>query len=88
MKTKLTRTIDEDLVPKAKRYARVRGVSLSSVVEGALRGLAMIRGVCPPVLLVIPRARRYFAGITENLSMPAAFRPRHQSDAHPLDAHR
>jgi hypothetical protein len=40
MKTKLTLTIDADLLPRAKRYARVRGVSLSSLVEDALRRLA------------------------------------------------
>lgn len=40
MKTKLTITIDRDLLPRAKRYARSRGVSLSSLVEDALRGLA------------------------------------------------
>ena len=37
MKTKLTITVDRDLVPAAKRYARGRGVSLSSLVEGSLR---------------------------------------------------
>ena len=40
MKTKLTLTIDSQLIPRAKRYARARGVSLSSVVEGALERLA------------------------------------------------
>ena len=40
MKTKLTITVDEDLVPKAKTVARRRGVSLSSVVEESLRRLA------------------------------------------------
>ena len=40
MKTKLTLTIDARLIPRAKRYARSRGVSLSSVVEDALRRLA------------------------------------------------
>lgn len=40
MKTKLTLTIDADLLPRAKRYARTRGVSLSSLVEDALRGMA------------------------------------------------
>jgi hypothetical protein len=40
VKTKLTLTIDAQLIPRAKRYARSRGVSLSSVVEEALRGLA------------------------------------------------
>jgi post-segregation antitoxin (ccd killing protein) len=40
MKTKLTLTIDADLVPKAKRFARARGVSLSSLVESALLEMA------------------------------------------------
>ena len=37
MKSKLTITVDADLIPAAKRYARSRGVSLSSLVEQALR---------------------------------------------------
>ena len=40
MKKKLTLTVDAELLPKAKRYARSRGVSLSSLVEEALRGMA------------------------------------------------
>lgn len=40
MKTKLTVTVDEDLLPRAKRYARARGVSLSSLIEEALRDMA------------------------------------------------
>jgi predicted transcriptional regulator len=40
MKTKLTITVDRELVPKAKRYARARGMSLSAVIEDALRSLA------------------------------------------------
>lgn len=39
MKTKLTITVDRVLVPRAKRVARERGVSLSSIIEGALREL-------------------------------------------------
>ena len=39
MKTKLTITVDRDLLPKAKREARRRGLSLSRVIEGALRRL-------------------------------------------------
>jgi post-segregation antitoxin (ccd killing protein) len=39
MKTKLTVTIDEDLLPRAKDYARSKGVSLSQVIEQALREL-------------------------------------------------
>lgn len=40
MKTKLTVSIDRDLLPRAKRSARRRGVSLSSVIEKALTRLA------------------------------------------------
>ncbi len=39
MKTKLTITVDREILPRAKRYARARGVSLSSLIEDALRGL-------------------------------------------------
>jgi hypothetical protein len=39
MKQKLTITVERELVPKAKRYARSRGVSLSSLIETELRGL-------------------------------------------------
>ena len=37
MKSKLTITVDSDLIPVAKRYARSKGVSLSAVIEQALR---------------------------------------------------
>ncbi|MCY3850369.1 MAG: DUF6364 family protein [Acidimicrobiaceae bacterium] len=37
MKKKLTVTVDEEVLPKAKSYARSRGVSLSSLIEQALR---------------------------------------------------
>ena len=37
MKTKLTITVDSAVVPLAKRYARGRGVSLSSLIEGSLK---------------------------------------------------
>ncbi len=39
MKQKLTITVDSDLVPRAKRYARSRGISLSSLIETELRDL-------------------------------------------------
>ena len=39
MKAKLTVTIDKDLIPQVKQYARSRGVSLSHLIEGALREL-------------------------------------------------
>ena len=40
MKQKLTITVEAGLLPAAKRYARARGVSLSSLVEQALRNMA------------------------------------------------
>ena len=40
VKTKLTVTIDEELLPKAKDYARSRGVSLSQLIERALREMS------------------------------------------------
>jgi post-segregation antitoxin (ccd killing protein) len=36
MKTKLTLSIERDLIPRAKRHARARGMSLSALVEAAL----------------------------------------------------
>jgi post-segregation antitoxin (ccd killing protein) len=44
MKTKLTVTIDRELLPRAKRYAREKGVSLSSLIEDALRNLGEAGG--------------------------------------------
>lgn len=40
MKQKLTITVDADLLPLAKRYARSQGVSLSSLIEQSLREVA------------------------------------------------
>ena len=37
MKQKLTITEDAELIPVAKRHARSRGVSLSSLIEQSLR---------------------------------------------------
>ncbi len=37
MKTKLNLTIDKDLVPKSKAYARLKGKSVSQLVEDLLR---------------------------------------------------
>ena len=45
MKKKLTITVDAGLIPLAKRYARSRGVSLSSVIEQSLR--EAVREVAP-----------------------------------------
>ena len=40
MKQKLTITVDADLLPRAKRYARSQGVSLSALIEQSLREVA------------------------------------------------
>lgn len=37
MKAKLTVTVDEELIPEAKRHARAQGMSLSQLIEGSLR---------------------------------------------------
>ena len=43
MKKRLTVNVDAEVIPAAKRYARARGVTVSSLVEGALRDLAADR---------------------------------------------
>ena len=40
LKQKLTITVDAELLAIAKRYARTRGVSLSSLIEQSLREIA------------------------------------------------
>jgi len=40
MKAKLTVTIDKELLPRARRSARARGVSLSRLIEDALRSVS------------------------------------------------
>ena len=37
MKIRLNLTIDEDLIPKTKKYAKSHGISLSQLVEDLLR---------------------------------------------------
>ena len=44
MKTKLTITVDSEVVPAAKRYARGRGVSLSSLIETSLKEMVRDEG--------------------------------------------
>lgn len=41
MKKRLTVSVDAEVIPAAKRYARERGVSLSSLVERSLRELVV-----------------------------------------------
>ena len=40
MKQELTITVDAELLSVAKRYARAKGVSLSSLIEQSLRDMA------------------------------------------------
>lgn len=42
MKQKLTITVDPEVLVAAKRYARSRGVSLSALIERALRAEAAV----------------------------------------------
>jgi hypothetical protein len=39
MKTKVTVSIEEELIPRAKRFARRKGISLSELVETSLRSV-------------------------------------------------
>ena len=43
MKAKLTITMDEELIPKAKRYAKQHGYSLSYLLEKSIQSI-----VCRP----------------------------------------
>ena len=43
MKTKLTVSIDDELIPMAKRFARGKGLSLSELVESSLRSVTVER---------------------------------------------
>lgn len=47
MKQRLTITVDAEVAPVAKRYARSRGMSLSSLVEQALRELTAEEAEAP-----------------------------------------
>ena len=47
MKQKLTITVDSELVPVAKRHAKSKGVSLSALIEQALRDATVEREDVP-----------------------------------------
>jgi hypothetical protein len=47
MKTKLTLTVEDELIPRAKRYASAKGISLSEMVETALRQMTASPGNVP-----------------------------------------
>jgi len=42
MKAKLTVSIDEEVVPRAKRYAQSQGLSLSALIEEDLRRIVAL----------------------------------------------
>lgn len=44
MKNKLTVTVDKDLIPKAKAYARLHGTSLSEIIEETFKRLSGRKG--------------------------------------------
>lgn len=62
MKTKLTITIDSELVPLAKKYAKSQGVSLSSLVEQALRDMTKEQ---EPELSFVEKWRGKFKPMTD-----------------------
>ncbi len=72
MKKRLTVNVDAEVIPAAKRYARDRGVSLSSLVERSLRELAAEDGAAAsdaePTTAAEWEARRaaWFAGLRRN----------------------
>ena len=41
MKTKVTLTIDKELIPRAKNYARIHGHSLSQLIENSLKKMSL-----------------------------------------------
>lgn len=49
-KHKLTLSVDEDVVRRAKRLARERGTSVSRLVEESLRGLTEERSESTPLV--------------------------------------
>ncbi len=44
MKNKLTVTVDRDLIPKAKAYAKLHGTSLSEIIEETFKKLSGRKG--------------------------------------------
>jgi len=44
MKNKLTVTIERDLIPKAKAYAKLHGTSLSEIIEETFKKLPRRKG--------------------------------------------
>jgi len=48
VKIKVTITMDEDLVPEAKRFAKAQGLSLSQLIENTLRSVGAGSGAEGP----------------------------------------
>ena len=44
MKNKLTVTVDKELIPKAKAYAKLHGTSLSEIIEETFKKLPSRKG--------------------------------------------
>ncbi|MGH9384512.1 MAG: DUF6364 family protein [Vicinamibacterales bacterium] len=62
MVTKLTLTVDERVIGKAKRYARARGTSVSKLVEQLLDGAASTHEATRPTTPVLARLRGSLKG--------------------------
>ena len=44
MKNKLTVTVEKELIPKAKAYAKLHGISLSEIIEETFKKLSGRKG--------------------------------------------
>ena len=60
--TKLTLSVDERVIARAKRYARARGTSVSKLVERMLDGTAESREVAAGTTPVLARLRGSLKG--------------------------
>ncbi len=55
MNTKLTLSLDRDIIEQAKKFAHFKNQSLSKMIEGYLRQLTGIKGVKSQVTPVVAR---------------------------------
>lgn len=62
MVTKLTLSVEERVIVRAKRYARARGTSVSKLVERLLDGAASIPDAARPTTPVLARLRGSLKG--------------------------
>jgi hypothetical protein len=77
MTTKLTLTIEEQVINSAKKYAQKKGKSLSNLVENYLKSISMkeseVKSLSPEVtrlmgVIKLPEDFDYKTGISKSLS--------------------